>query len=112
MFKMLEDAGFARAEHRSHEVVYERAHKVDPRYKVLVYTSIAIGSTKARDCGADAIRVVALFDSGIGGTIEARKMTRIFRTGSVEAVLERMLERMREAYAKCNDAIKRRVHAA
>lgn len=105
--------GFKPVEGRSgREVVYERAHRTDARYKVLVYTSIAKGSTRVRKLGADAIRIVALFEPGNGRQNEARKLKRVFRTGTVEGVLERMLERMREAYTKCNDAVVRRVHAA
>lgn len=119
LFAFLESKGFVQSPEgkRSYrEVVYERAHHKDARYKVLVFTSIAAGATNARKLGADAIRVVALFERAPdkdGWTYsEARKQKRVFRTGTVEGVLERMYERMREAYAKCNDAVARRVHAA
>lgn len=112
MRAFLEAKGFKYVTNRSsREVVYERAHHKDPRYKVLVYTSIAEGNVVARKLGKDAIRIVALFESS-DGQAEGRKLPRVFRTGTVERVLERMYGRMREAYAKCNDAIARRVHAA
>lgn len=115
LFAFLESKGFVRSATRSgREVVYERPHRTDSRYKVLVYTSVTVGSMMARSRGADAIRVVALFERSAdanGWTYsDGRKMTRIFRTGSVEAILERLLERMREAYTRCNDAIINRVH--
>ncbi len=120
IFVFLESKGFTQApmgKQSFKEVVYERPHHKDSRYKVLVYTSVSTGNSAARQLGKDAIRVVALFEQGgpnhVGQVYsEARKQKRIFRTGTVEGVLERMLERMREAYAKCGDAIARKVHAA
>lgn len=104
MFAFLESKGFKRVTNRSHvEVVYELEHIADTRYKVVVYTSIAAGSTTARKLGADAIRVVALYEPGNERRTEARSMKRVFRTGTVEGVLERTLERMREAYKMCSD---------
>lgn len=120
LFAFLESKGFVQSppgKRSGREVVYERTHHKDPRYKVLVYTSIAVGSATVRKLGADAIRIVALFEretdsSKLGAHSDARKLKRVFRTGTVEGVLQRMYDRMREAYAKCNDAIARRVHAA
>ena len=89
-----------------YEEVYDRAHDKDARYSVRVYSSIQQGSEGVRDCGSDAIRVVALFaDSRFHyppRTEAIFKATRVHRTGSVEAVLDRMIERAREAYAACN----------
>jgi hypothetical protein len=71
-----------------------------------VYSSIQRGAEEARGCGEDAIRVVALFADARhqwpARTIPIFKATRVHRTGSVEAVLERMVDRAREAYAACN----------
>jgi hypothetical protein len=107
MRAFLESKGFEPVTNRSkREVVYERPHARDTRFKVLVYTSIANGSTTARKVGADAIRVVALFEPGGEQQPQARKFKRVFRTGTVEGVLDRTLERMREAYAKCNAGVK------
>lgn len=106
MRAFLESKGFAEVTNRSvREVVYERPHARDPRYKVLVYTSIAKGSTQARRLGKDAIRVVALFEPK-NAQPSARKFKRVFRTGTVEGVLERTLDVMRLAYAKCNAGVK------
>ena len=106
MFSFLEGKGFRRSEGRSRsEVVFERAHHKDPRFKVLVYTSCSAAASRARKRGADAIRVVAIFEEpGHRGTGVA-KTPRVFRTGSVEGVLERVLERARACYAVCNKRV-------
>jgi hypothetical protein len=112
MFRFLEGKGFIRTSGVSRrEVVYERRHHVDPRYVVLVYTSIAAGQNTARRRGGDAIRVVAIRegDRERGETNRGvAKTKRVFRTGTVEGVLARTLERMREAYAAINERVLRR----
>jgi hypothetical protein len=100
-------AGFTLAPATSGEEVYERAHDRDPRYVVKVYSSLTRGAGEVRDCGQDAIRVVAVCRQDDRYHWPARtfpifKATRVHRTGSVEAVLDRMIERAREAYAACN----------
>ncbi len=91
-------AGFRRLEQAGREEVYGRSHDSDPRYVVKVYTSIREGSELARQRGQDAIRVVAVRgDRGIF------KGQRVYRTGSVSAVLDRMMERAREAYGFCSE---------
>lgn len=110
MFSFLESKGFWRSDKRSRrEVVYERAHERDGRYRILIYTSVGVGQTVARRSGGDAIRVAAIIDLGtyVGGIA---KLPRVFRTGSVEAVLERTIERAREAYAACSRKILNRSH--
>ena len=84
------------------EEVYARSHNRDPRYVIKVYSSIRQGSEVVRDCGADAIRVVAIFVPVSGKTYPIFKGPRVYRTGSVEKVLGRMVERAREAYGACN----------
>ncbi len=88
---------------RGNEIVYERAHKVDSRYKVLIYTSVRRGATVARGIGKDAIRVCAIFEQG-SDSRGICKLPRVHRTGTVDGVLQRVLERAREAYQKCCDA--------
>jgi len=99
-------AGFRLLPAAHGEEVYERAHDRDARYTVKVYSSIQRGAAEVRECGEDAIRVVALFaDSRFhwpAKIVPIFKATRVHRTGSVEAVLDRMIERAREAYAACN----------
>lgn len=98
-------AGFNLLAQSVGEEVYERSHR-DNRYIIHVFSTIQRGAVEARDCGEDAIRVVALFIDGKhyspARTIPIFKATRVHRTGSVEAVLDRMIERAREAYAACN----------
>lgn len=85
------------------EEEYERAHDKDSRYTVKVYSSIQRGETGVRGCGSDAIRVVALLTVESGKVYPIFKGKRVYRTGSVEAVLERMIQRAREGYARCNE---------
>lgn len=68
------------------------------------------GAHRAHGLGKDAIRVVAIFEQG-SVSHGICKLPRVHRTGSLEAVLDRMLGRMREAYQACCDARpKNRVH--
>jgi hypothetical protein len=87
------------------EVVYERAHNDNPAVKVRVFTSITTGRTRVRNCDRDAIKVATVV-VGRQKTYGVGKFPRILRTGSVEAVLERMLERMRLAYARGTEWIR------
>ena len=110
-------AGFKLISAASGEEIYVRAHDRDIRYAIKVYSSIQRGAGDARDCGEDAIRVVVVHYTGtLGGNSEwlypdaARgvfKATRVFRTGTVDGVLDRMIERAREAYAFINAQRKR-----
>jgi hypothetical protein len=90
------------------EEVWFRAHAGDAKFAVKVYSSVKRGATGARACGSDAIRVVAIRhdptskDPRFEGTWKGLwKAKRVFRTGTVDGVIARMLERMREAYAAC-----------
>lgn len=98
-------AGFVLLTATRGEEVYERAHHSDPRYIVHVFSSIQRGAGEARACGEDAIRVVALFLDGKYHSppkvVPIFSATRVFRTGTVDGVLDRMIERAREAYAAC-----------
>lgn len=108
----LREKGFVEAPHRARaEVVFERAHQFETRLKVLVYTSVRRGAVRARAKGKDAIRVCAIFDDG-ERSYGVAKLPRVHRTGSVEAVLERLLARAREAYAACNEEAKKRRRAS
>lgn len=83
------------------EVVYERANHIDPNLKVRVYTSLAVGEEKARKCGGDAIRCCLVFNR-FGKTWGIAKAKRVYRSGKLEDVLDRTLERAREMYALAN----------
>ena len=102
-------AGFRLLPGQHGEEVYERAHARDSRYTIKVYSSIQRGAGEARDCGKDAIRVVALFrpwENAVANCVH--KSTRVHRSGTVDGVLDRMIERAREAYAACNEHRSRR----
>jgi len=96
----LKSKGFTRTLCRN-EVVYVRAHDRCPDLKVKVYTSIRTGAGSARNCGKDSIKVCAVFDDG-RRSFGVGRFPRVHRTGSTRAVLERTLERMRAAYARCS----------
>ncbi len=98
----LVEAGFRLLPATRGEEVYERAHARDSRYTIKVYSSIQRGASEARGCGADAIRVVALLTAS-GTVYPIFKSARVYRTGTIEAVLDRMIERARAAYARCNE---------
>lgn len=95
-------AGFGLLPAEHGEEIYKRFHDKNAQYSIKVYSSIQRGAAEARGCGADAIRVVALFESR-GKVFPIYKSKRVYRTGTVEAVLDRMIERAREAYVRCNE---------
>jgi hypothetical protein len=95
-------AGFRLIPATRGEEVYERAHDKDARYTIKVYSSIQRGADGVRARGADAIRVVAILTTP-EKVYPIFKSARVYRTGSVEAVLERTVERARAAYARCNE---------
>lgn len=95
----LAGAGFRRLHAPGAEEVYGRHHDRDGRYLIKVYSSIKGG--RIRGCGADAIRVVAILVTETKA-YPIFKAKRVHRTGSVEKVLDRMIERAREAYAACS----------
>lgn len=90
-------AGFRLVPAERGEEVYVRAHERDTRYAVYVYSSIQRGDEGERS--VDAVRVVALLAPRSGGGHTIFRATRIPRSGSVETVLDRVIERVREAYA-------------
>ena len=105
----LAGAGFRLLPAARGEEVYERAHDKDSRYSIKVYSSVQRGEEEVRGCGADAIRVVAILTIPWNEkTYPIFKSARVYRTGSVEKVLDRMMERAREAYARCNEHRKKR----
>lgn len=82
------------------ELVLTRQHHLDPTMWVKVYTTLPLGAGNGRECGADAIRCVLIFKNEKTGKFGGLfKATRVLRTGSTEAVIERTLTRARECYA-------------
>ena len=77
---------------------------------VAVYTSCSghRGYISARNRGSDAIRVVTLYQPSSGKMKGLGKQSRVYRTGDVDSICERMAERMRAAWkiganpSKCN----------
>jgi hypothetical protein len=106
--KALLDALFA-AGFREHlgqgggELVYSIAHKADPTMFVKVFTSLPRSAGDARGCGEDAIRVLLVFENPVSKASGCLyRASRVYRTGSETAVIERTLERARECYGEAN----------
>jgi hypothetical protein len=107
----LRAAGFVEGRHGG-EVIYARQHARCTHLSVIVYTTLPARGGDTRGLGEDAIRIVAMFERLTPGrdrpyTKLVAKTARVFRTGSTEAVMERTIERAREAYAECNEFFKR-----
>lgn len=96
----LEEAGFKpyADSYTGSELVYAIKHHLDQTMMVKVYTSLSVGGSVARGCGEDAIRVLLVFENGKASGCLYRTQ-RVFRTGTEQGVIDRVLERAREAYA-------------
>lgn len=104
----LEAKGFSVDPEAKGELVYVFQHKVDPTMFVKIFTSLPIASGDSRGCGQDAIRVLLIFKNQITGKSGCLyKASRVYRTGSERAVIERTLERAREAYQEANRRLRR-----
>jgi hypothetical protein len=79
----------------TYEEVWERMHHRDNRIVIRVYTTIEGGF--ARNVGSDAIRVVPFY---VAGGKAMSRGPRINRVGTIEAICERLLARMRDTYGK------------
>lgn len=101
--------GFSRRVKGS-EIVYVKANHHHPDVWIKVYTSLRASSAKARAKGEDAIRVAVAYESDIpfrGRTsFGIYKATKIIRVGTHDQLLERLYQRMREAYGFSNDWLK------
>lgn len=78
------------------ERVYTRTSKTNGALRIVVYSSVKEGDTSARKTGSDAIRVVLLGKTNMKEWCLA-KTTRINRTGTVQKVLDRVWDRVKEA---------------
>lgn len=112
LFAFFEERGFTKRPltRAGGEVVLERRHHRDPKYVVLIYTSVQTGRAKAASKGKDAIRVCAIRErtNAAGEPLDAKgicKLPRVHRTGTVDGTLERVLQRAREAYGACNKMV-------
>lgn len=91
------------------EVVMRFDHKIDPRVKIQIYTSIAVNAQDARGCGEDAIRINAVFETFVKGEMKVYplyKGKRVYRTGSVEKVLSRTRKEALNAYERGTEWLK------
>lgn len=110
--RALEEKGFVQDPKAQGEIVYIRQHHFDKTMFVKIFTSLPKVGGDARGCGDDAIRVVLIFDNPATGKSGGLfKASRVYRTGSQEKVIERTLERAREAYQNANDRVKARLQA-
>lgn len=103
ILRVVLDAGFAEAAVEGRgikERVFYRVVDQIPGVRVQVYTSIeGFGDAAAvREVGEDAIRVCAVYRDGEKSDHGLVSATRIHRTGTIEAIRERLYVRMREAY--------------
>ena len=104
----LEAAGFTPdPETTVGELVYVRQHKVDTTMFIKIFTSLPRNGGDVRAKGQDAIRVLLMFKnprSGKSGCLQ--KMGAVYRTGTEHGVIERTIQRARDAYAIANERIK------
>lgn len=94
------------------ELVFVRANQHYSDVWIKVYTSLPADGGDVRGKGQDAIRVAAAYESDVpfrdrGKSFGIYKAQRVFRTGTEEAILDRLYERMREAYAFTNEWLRR-----
>ena len=66
------------------------------RVEVRVYTSVVNGAVRA--LGKDAIRATAVYTTTDGQRRGLASESRVFRTGTVEAIVERAVQRARDVY--------------
>jgi hypothetical protein len=93
------------------EQVWVFNHRKDPGLEIRVFTSVT-PSGQARETGADAIRVCLSYKNKAKqanpDSTEAREYDlggscRVFRTGNIDDIVERTVDRAREAYIKANE---------
>ena len=83
-------------------VYYREVDGTEGKMRVLVYTTVVPQGDhfEVRTCGADSIRVCAVYYSDRAGERGLVKETRTHRTGEVQAIVDRVYNRMREVYKK------------
>ena len=77
------------------EMVFSRASSRLSRTHLRVYTSIV--DDEVRDLGSDSIKVCVTFDRTDGGTRGVLREARVFRTGQIEEIPERLVNRVQSA---------------
>ena len=111
----LQDAGFTEVEDirvaNQWERVFERqipnsnaqsTHPFLGAKTILVYTTINKGTNVVRAQGTDAIRVCGIYTNSEGKSKGLTKQTKVYRTGNMEDIGERMVNRMRMAWKSCS----------
>lgn len=98
LIQRLQGAGFAeRPVTGGHEQVYEREIDKRPGLWVLVYSTIVDGQVRA--LARDAIRAGLMYKPRSGGRERGLgSFQRVFRTGTMDAICDRTIERMRDAW--------------
>lgn len=105
----LQACGFTRRVH-GREVVYVRANHMCPDVLIKVWTTLPADGGDIRGKGQDAIRISAAYESDL--PLRGRKDfgiykgTRVFRVGTEQNILDRLYERMREAYGFSNEWVR------
>jgi|APSaa5957512576_1039674.scaffolds.fasta_scaffold18626_3 hypothetical protein len=99
----LHGAGFTlvpanRLPSRTREDVYEREVTRSGRGRIVVQVWTSIEGGYMRSAGKDAIRVATVFINDNGTQRGCAKERRVNRTGDINAIAERMLGRMRDAW--------------
>lgn len=103
--KKMEEAGFTlQAPGAAGELVFVRRNHNNEDLVVKIFSSIPANGATARECGTDAIRVLARYEPKPPAKHRCYYSAKVLRVTSVDGVLERTIERAREAYARCNDA--------
>jgi hypothetical protein len=107
----LDTAGFIRrpAKPGTRELVYARPIPSFPGVSAVVYTSIEEngGVPEVRWQGRDAIRCMALYagkDDPANERMVAKADRRVFRTGEIVKIGERMIARLREVWRDASNA--------
>jgi len=98
-----------------HEIVFTRTHHRCKHLTVTVFSTLSDYEDVSRGVGDDAIKITAVYKRQRKGkrpyTNVVCKTSRVYRTAPrdlpvdkrVQAVIDRALERAREAYAACNE---------
>lgn len=106
--KSLEDCGFVKDPESSGELVYIRQHHIDKTMYVKIFTSLPLNGGNTRANGSDAIRVCLIFKNDkTGRSGGLYKAPRVYRTGSEKAVIDRTIERARDAYREANNRLRK-----
>lgn len=94
-------SNFVRVSGDTTEDVYEYAIPQIRGARIAVFSSVFRG--EARELGADAIRIVAIYRRHDGQDKILSSETRVNRTGEVENIVGRVHERMRSTYGALRD---------